>query len=148
VPQSVGAFTAYVKLKVHQRVVKGYFSVPFFSLLLIGGANIVVSSIKSYNLHATCLELVSKDTSTDLHVMPETTLLADSLVDIAKKILGKMPCKWGDCESVLNCWEMVKEVWIHYSIKFLLGRSDSLSFWLRALKSGGQRHPGPCLCAI
>jgi hypothetical protein len=67
--------------------------------------------------------------------MPETTLLADSIVDIAKDVLVKMPCKWGECESVLNSWNMLKEVWHHPLIKFFSGKEHTSAQWLGSMKS-------------
>jgi hypothetical protein len=61
-------------------------------------------------LDATSLKLVLEDTVTSLHVMPDTVLSADSMVDIAKNVLAKVPCKWGECKFVLNSWNMVQEV--------------------------------------
>jgi len=43
--------------------------------------------------------------------MVDTVLSADSIVDIAKITLGKFSCKWGECQYVLNSWNMLHE---HY----------------------------------
>jgi hypothetical protein len=68
--------------------------------------------------------------------MPEIILSADNGVDIAKNVLWKMPCKWGECEFVLNSWRMVKEVWLHPSIKFTLELEQNvlLPCWLHQVK--------------
>jgi hypothetical protein len=66
--------------------------------------------VSKVNLDAISLKLVLEDTATSLHVMPDTVLSADSMVDIAKNVLAKVPCKWGECKFVLNSWNMVQEV--------------------------------------
>ena len=69
-----------------------------------------MADISSLDLHATNLKLVFEDPPASLHVMSETILSADNMVDVAKNVLAKMPCKWGDCKFVLNSWNMVQEV--------------------------------------
>jgi hypothetical protein len=34
--------------------------------------------------------------------MPETIMSADIMVDIAKSVLVRMPCKWGECDFVMT----------------------------------------------